>query len=101
MFPAVMARGSALLYLGSTIHAAGANTTAEEWRRGMHVSYCLGWLRTEENNYIATPVEIARDFSREVQALLGYRAHDAAPAGGCLGVYGMLDPLELMADRRL
>lgn len=101
VFSATMAKGSALLYLGSTIHAAGANTTAQEWRRGMHVSFCLGWLRTEENNYIATPPAMAREFPREVQALLGYRAHDAAPAGGCLGVYGMLDPLELLADGRL
>jgi ectoine hydroxylase-related dioxygenase (phytanoyl-CoA dioxygenase family) len=101
VFSAVMPKGAALLYLGSTIHAAGANATASEWRRGMHVSFCLGWLRTEENNYIATPIEMAREFPREVQALLGYRAHDAAPTGGCLGVYGMLDPLELLAEGRL
>ncbi|HSB98207.1 MAG TPA: phytanoyl-CoA dioxygenase family protein [Spongiibacteraceae bacterium] len=101
VFPSVMSKGAALLYLGSTMHAAGANTTAQEWRRGMHVSYCLGWLRTEENNYIATPLEMVREFPRDVQALLGYRAHDAAPTGGCLGVYGMLDPLELLADGRL
>lgn len=99
--PAVMPKGSALLYLGSTMHAAGANTTAAQWRRGMHVSFCLGWLRTEENNYLATPPAMVREFPRAVQALLGYRAHDAAPAGGCLGVYSMLDPLELLADGRL
>jgi hypothetical protein len=44
---------------------------------------------------------MVREFPREVQALLGYRAHDAAPAGGCLGVYGMLDPLELLAEGKL
>jgi ectoine hydroxylase-related dioxygenase (phytanoyl-CoA dioxygenase family) len=100
VFSAIMPKGAALLYLGSTIHAAGANSTTQ-WRRGMHVSFCLGWLRTEENNYLATPPAMAREFSREVQALLGYAAHDAAPSGGCLGVYGMLDPLELLADGRL
>lgn len=99
--PAVMKAGSALLYLGRTAHAAGANTTSGDWRRGMHVSFCLGWLRTEENNYIATPLQQVRDFSPEVQQLLGYRAHDAAPLGGCLGVYNMLDPVTLMAQGRI
>jgi ectoine hydroxylase-related dioxygenase (phytanoyl-CoA dioxygenase family) len=36
---AVMPAGSAVLYLGSTIHGGGPNTTASAWRRGMHLSY--------------------------------------------------------------
>ena len=99
--PAVMPAGAALLYLGRTAHAAGSNRTDGELRRGMHVSFCLGWLRTEENNYLATPLEQVRNFPPEVQQLLGYRAHDAAPTGGCLGVYNMLDPIELIARREL
>jgi ectoine hydroxylase-related dioxygenase (phytanoyl-CoA dioxygenase family) len=98
--PAVMPAGSALLYLGATVHAGGANRT-EQRRRGMHVSFCLGWLRTEENNYLAAPLEQARHYSPQVQTLLGYAAHDAAPTGGCLGVYNMLDPLKLIESRRL
>ncbi len=101
IFPAVMPAGSALLYLGSTLHAAGANTAPAELRRGMHVSFCLGWLRTEENNFLATPLEQVRTFTPEVQAVLGYRAHDAAPQGGCLGVLCMNDPLELLRTGRL
>ena len=99
--PAVMPAGSALLYLGGTVHAGGNNRTERERRRGMHVSFCLGWLRTEENNYIAAPLEQARHYPPQVQALLGYNAHDAAPTGGCLGVYNMLDPAKLIADGRL
>lgn len=98
---AVMPAGSALLYLGATAHAAGANSTADERRRGMHVSYCLGWLRTEENNYLAAPLDEVRTYSRQAQQLLGYAAHDAAPEGGCLGVFSMLDPVELMANGKL
>src|SRR6185312_4833085 len=45
---AVMPAGSAVLYLGKTVHAAGANTTEDEWRRGLHMSFCLGWLTPEE-----------------------------------------------------
>ncbi|MEZ5568896.1 MAG: phytanoyl-CoA dioxygenase family protein [Halioglobus sp.] len=44
--PAVMSSGSAVVYLGNTFHAGGANVTANQVRRGMHVSYTLGWLRT-------------------------------------------------------
>ena len=52
---AEMKAGSAVIYLGSTLHAGGANQTQEQWRRGFHLSYCLGWLRTEENNLLAVP----------------------------------------------
>lgn len=99
--PAVMPAGSALLYLGSTAHAAGHNRTSDNLRRGMHVSFCLGWLRTEENNYLAAPIEEVRHYSRRAQQLLGYGAHDASPEGGCLGVFSMLDPVELMAAGKL
>jgi hypothetical protein len=34
------------------VHGAGANTTTDQWRRGMHSSYVVGWLRTEENHYL-------------------------------------------------
>jgi ectoine hydroxylase-related dioxygenase (phytanoyl-CoA dioxygenase family) len=69
---AVMPAGSAVLYLGKTVHAAGANTTADEWRRGLHMSFCLGWLTPEEANPLSTPWEIARTYPLRVQALLGY-----------------------------
>ena len=50
-----MPAGGAVIYLGSTLHFAGDNTTVDEWRRGVHISYTLGWLRTEENNFLAVP----------------------------------------------
>ncbi len=40
--------GSALLFLGSTLHGAGGNRS-NEVRRGAIVSYCLGWLKPYEN----------------------------------------------------
>jgi hypothetical protein len=99
---AEMPAGSAVLYLGSTIHAGGANTTAAEWRRGMHMSFVVGWLRTEENNYLGTPPAIARTLPRRSQELLGYAAHDAiASGGGYLGVVDLLDPVELLAQGKL
>jgi len=93
---AEMPAGSAVLYLGSTIHAGGSNTT-DGWRRGMHLSYCLGWLRTEENQFLATPLEVARTLPRQAQELLGYAAHDAiATGGGYLGTVEVQDPVELI-----
>jgi ectoine hydroxylase-related dioxygenase (phytanoyl-CoA dioxygenase family) len=99
---AEMPAGSAVLYLGSTIHAGGANTTQSEWRRGMHMSFVVGWLRTEENNYLSTPPEVARALPRRSQELLGYAAHDAiASGGGYLGAVDLLDPVELLAQGKL
>jgi ectoine hydroxylase-related dioxygenase (phytanoyl-CoA dioxygenase family) len=96
---AEMTAGSAVLYLGSTIHAGGANTTVDEWRRGMHLSFVLGWLRTEENHYLTTPPDVARSLPRASQELLGYAAHDAiAQMGGYLGTVELRDPVELLAD---
>ena len=99
---AEMPAGSAVMYLGSTIHGGGANTTRDEWRRGMHLSYTLGWLRTEENQYLSVPPDIARDLPREAQALLGYASHDAiADGGGYLGAVDLVDPVDLLAEGKL
>ena len=95
---AVMPAGSAILYLGSTFHGGGAHTSGEP-RRGVHLSYTLGWLRTEENNYLAVPPEIACTLPRECQEVLGYAVHDAIErGGGYLGMLDMRDPVEMFAE---
>lgn len=102
LVPAVMPAGSAVIYLGSTIHAGGANTTASQRRRGMHVSYCAGWLRTEENHFLTTPLEIVRTLDERQQRLLGFGAHDAiSRGGGYLGTVDLQDPTTLLADGTL
>jgi ectoine hydroxylase-related dioxygenase (phytanoyl-CoA dioxygenase family) len=99
---AEMPAGSAVLYLGSTFHCGGANVTADEFRRGFHLSFVLGWLRTEENNVLATPPDVAAGLSRRAQELLGYGAHDAiASGGGYLGTVDVRDPVELLAAGEL
>jgi len=98
---AAMAPGAAVIYLGSTIHGAGANTTADRRRRGMHVSYVVGWLRTEENQYLSVPVDVVRTLPRRAQELLGWAAHDAlAAGGGYLGTVDLRDPVDLLAEGR-
>ncbi|MEO0031797.1 MAG: hypothetical protein RIS94_1555 [Pseudomonadota bacterium] len=69
-----LAPGSALLFLGSTLHAAGANHTKTE-RRGIVIGYSLGWLKPYENPWLAYPPEVARTFPRELAELAGYVQH--------------------------
>lgn len=99
---AEMKAGSAAIYLGSTLHAGGSNQSADQWRRGMHLSYVLGWLRTEENHYLGTPLEVARTLPRRSQELLGYASHDAlADGGGYLGALDLRNPIDLIESGEL
>jgi ectoine hydroxylase-related dioxygenase (phytanoyl-CoA dioxygenase family) len=98
---AEMPAGSAVVYLGGTIHAGGSNTT-DVPRRGAHLSYCLGWLRTEENNYLSIPPAVAATLPRQAQELIGYAVHDSIPrGGGYLGMVRMQDPVDLLAAGEL
>lgn len=69
-----MGAGDALMFLGSTLHGAGANRTLMP-RRGIVVSYCLGWLKPYENMWLTYPPEIARTFPEALRDLVGYRRH--------------------------
>ena len=68
---AEMSAGSVLVYSGSVIHSGGENRSSAD-RMGLNITYCLGWLRQEENQYLSCPPEIAKDFAPELRALLGY-----------------------------
>ncbi len=72
---AAMPRGSVVVYYGSIYHGGGANSTADRVRTGIAFGYTLGWLRQEENQYLAVPPEIARDLPIELQRLIGYAEH--------------------------
>ncbi|MDP1793689.1 MAG: phytanoyl-CoA dioxygenase family protein [Acidimicrobiales bacterium] len=93
---AEMPAGSAVIYTGGVIHGGGANVT-DIPRRGAHLSYCLGWLRTEENNYLSCPPSVAATLPREAQEVLGYSVYDAIERGGAyLGTVRMKDPVDLL-----
>ena len=68
---AVMSAGSVLLYTGGVFHGGGENRSTAD-RVGVNLTYTLGWLRQEENQYLSCPPEIAREFSEELQDMLGY-----------------------------
>ncbi|MFE3961124.1 phytanoyl-CoA dioxygenase family protein [Nocardia sp. NPDC059091] len=95
---AVMSPGDVLLFRGDAIHGGGANRTGDEGRRGLSLSYCVGWLRPVEDSILNVPPGIARTLPPEAQALLGYTAHDAASTGGgMLGLYENGDPRKALS----
>lgn len=69
---AVMKKGSVLLYVGSLYHGGGANRS-DVRRIGINIGYSLGWLRQEENQYLACPVEVARTLPEGLLRLMGYQ----------------------------
>ncbi len=68
---AEMSAGSVLIYTGTVFHGGGANVTDGD-RIGLNITYTLGWLRQEENQYLSCPPEIARTFDEPLQKMLGY-----------------------------
>lgn len=68
---AVMPAGSLLIYSGSVFHGGGENRSQQD-RVGLNLTYSLGWLRQEENQFLSCPPEIARELEPGLQDLLGY-----------------------------
>ncbi len=83
---AEMPAGSVLLYTGSVLHGGGENRSDSE-RIGVNITYCLGWLRQEENQYLSCPPELAATLSEDLQELLGYTMGSYA-----LGYFSRPDP---------
>lgn len=89
--PAEMSKGSILFYSGSVYHGGGANRS-DRTRYGLNITYNLSWLRQEENQYLATPLDVARTLPVDLLRLMGYR----------LGAYALgyvddlRDPIEIV-----
>jgi ectoine hydroxylase-related dioxygenase (phytanoyl-CoA dioxygenase family) len=88
--PAVMRPGSALLWLGSTYHGAGANTS-DGPRTGLTYAFDLGNLRQEDNQYLSLPLSEVRPLPEDIQRLLGFE-----PCPPMLGLCDMTDPMRLL-----
>ena len=89
--PAIMSKGSCLLYTGKVYHGGGENRS-DETRGGLNVTYNVAWLRQEENQYLSVPLEVAATLPEDLQRLMGYR----------LGAYALgyvddtRDPIEVL-----
>jgi ectoine hydroxylase-related dioxygenase (phytanoyl-CoA dioxygenase family) len=79
---AEMPAGSVLYWLGGTLHGAGPNTS-RDWRYGVILTYSLGWLRQEENQYLHVPPERLAELSPEVRRIAGFEMYEAL---------GLVDP---------
>jgi ectoine hydroxylase-related dioxygenase (phytanoyl-CoA dioxygenase family) len=71
---ATMTAGSALLYLGTLVHAGGANSTSQA-RLGVSIQYATAWARQQENFSLALGIEGARELPTRLQELIGYSIH--------------------------
>jgi len=92
--PAEMERGSVLLYVGSLYHGGGTNQSDAD-RVGINITYSVGWLRQEENQYLTVPADVARTLPERLQRLLGYSRGAYA-----LGyVDDLRDPLDVLMGR--
>jgi hypothetical protein len=92
--PAEMEKGSVLFYNGSIYHGGGANRS-DAVRAGINITYCLSWLRQEENQYLTVPIEIARTLPTDLLKLIGYRR-----GAYSLGyVDDLRDPLEIIRPK--
>ena len=84
--PVELEPGSALVYLGSLVHGGGANRTDTRWRKGLYVSYLLGWLTPEEAVARSITPEVAEHLPQRARELLGWssvrgnHAHQGAAA---------------------
>ncbi|KAL8819804.1 MAG: hypothetical protein Q9223_001841 [Gallowayella weberi] len=89
--------GEAFLFLASTVHAGGANSTLKG--RPMHgFFYCRSWMRPEENQHMWFTKEEVQTWSSAAQKQAGY-LRDNPFLGHCNEV----DPVELFraSDRRI
>ena len=91
----IMPAGSVLVYFGSLLHCGGANITSLP-RTGVVISYCQGWLRQSENQYLAVPLSLAKTFPERLQRLMGYFVHEPN-----LGQVEGRDPIELLQGKNI
>jgi ectoine hydroxylase-related dioxygenase (phytanoyl-CoA dioxygenase family) len=93
--PAVMPKGSVLVWDGSLWHNGGANQT-DERRYGIAMNYCAGFIRQQENQQLGIPADIARTFAPRLQELVGYSVY-----GGLIGHINKQSPAELLNEQQL
>lgn len=93
--PTQMKAGSALIWIGSTYHAGGQNTTSDEHRFGLSMGYDLAFLRPEENHFLTYTLEQIRSFPEEIQRALDWSSEHYV---GWVEVGGqMSDPKDLLS----
>lgn len=88
--PAEMRAGSVLIWEGALWHGGGANRTSMR-RTGLAMNYCAGFIRQQENQLLGVPADIARTYTRRLQALMGYE-----PYRGLIGHIDKRSPAQML-----
>ena len=70
--PVEMSKGSCLLYTGKVYHGGGANRS-DTVRTGLNLTYCVAWLRQEENQYLSCLRDMALTLDDDLLKLMGYQ----------------------------
>ena len=83
-----MDKGDAFIMLASAFHGGGTNATKDEKRMLFSTFVTRGYLRQEENQFLAVPPEKARQYPREVLEYMGYSLSDPA-----CGTVEQMDPI--------
>ena len=74
VIPAVMPAGSVVFYPGTFWHGGGANGT-DLSRLAVTCQYCEPWVRTQENYFLGTPLEVVAEVSEDIRRMLGFSIH--------------------------
>ncbi|RDW69920.1 hypothetical protein BP5796_08317 [Coleophoma crateriformis] len=83
--------GSAMVFLGNMYHAGGGNTTTNEVRETVGMFFSRSMYRQAENQYLMVPPGVAKEFTPQIQRLLGYGI--SLPS---LGFYQYQDPMKVL-----
>ena len=96
--PTEMKAGSALIFVGSTFHAGGANNTQSEYRTAVGMALDVSNVRQEENMYLSLSSEQVASYPEQIQRLLGWSA--GTNHMGWVEVDGqMIDPIHLLGEK--
>ncbi|PCG89359.1 Phytanoyl-CoA dioxygenase [Penicillium occitanis (nom. inval.)] len=85
--------GDAFLMLASCYHGGSANTTPDQERLVYSCFMTKGYLRQEENQYLANQIQQVKLYPTELQRLIGYSVSKPF-----LGWVNLEDPIKLLHD---
>jgi ectoine hydroxylase-related dioxygenase (phytanoyl-CoA dioxygenase family) len=90
--PAVMKKGSVLVWDGSLWHGGGANKT-DQRRTGIAMNYCAGFIRQQENQQLGLSPSVVAKFPPRLQELVGYGVYR-----GLIGHIDKKSPAQLIGS---
>ena len=90
--PAVMPAGSVVFYPSTLWHGGGANQSNAS-RLAVTCQYCEPWLRTQENYFLSTPLDVVSEVSEDIRRMLGYSIHPPF-----IGMVNGMHPKRLLED---